>query len=96
MRKEIIKADRPPEKEHNPKISPEFVQGVEKAKISNQDKVNLLLVKAGLKPASDITLDIKTLFYRDDGSLVEGRQHFSDQEIARKLIRKKCSHSAKS
>lgn len=62
-------------------VSPEFVKKVEAAKIESQDKVNLLLTKAGLKPASDITLNIKTLFYRNDGSLVEGRQHLSDQEI---------------
>jgi len=47
------------ETEKTKEIDPELVEKLEKSKLKIDDKVNLLLTKAGLKPASEITLDAK-------------------------------------
>src|SRR3989344_969542 len=39
-------------------IDPEFIGKVENAKLQIPDKVNLLLVKAGVKPATEITFNV--------------------------------------
>lgn len=40
-------------------INPEFVKEVEGSVFSLEDKINILLVRAGLKPASFISIDVK-------------------------------------
>lgn len=64
------------EKEHNPEISPEFVKRVEGSKLKADDKVNFLLTKAGLKPASELELVMKT--EDPDGGTTE---HMTDKNV---------------
>lgn len=59
----------------NREINSEFVREVEKSKLDAYDKVNFLLTKAGLKPASSIELTIKT--YHDKGIT----EHLNDIEV---------------
>lgn len=61
------------------KIAPEEVEQIEKSKITIDDKINLLLTKGGLKPASEILLVIKT---QDDEGLTE---HMSEEEVQESL-----------
>jgi len=60
-------------------ITPEEVEQIEKAKITVDDKINLLLTMGGLKPASKILLVIKTL---DDEGLTE---HMSEGDVQEAL-----------
>jgi len=48
--------DKP--KEEKFELSRQFIEAVEKSKMDPNDKANLLLVKAGLKPAAEIELEI--------------------------------------
>lgn len=50
------------EKEGKTKIAPEFLKSVEESKLVIDDKVNLLLTKVGVKPASEIKLIIKSWY----------------------------------
>ena len=58
---------------------PEFLERIEKSKIEIDDKVNLILTKGGLKPASEILLVIKT---RHDKGLSE---HMSEEDVQEAL-----------
>ncbi len=60
-------------------ITSKEVGRVEKSKMTIDDKINLLLTKGGLKPASEILLVIKT---RDDEGLTE---HMSEEEVQEAL-----------
>lgn len=57
-------------------LSPKFIKEVEKSKLAIDDKVNLLLTTAGLKPASEINLFIKE---EDIGKSLT--QRMSEEEI---------------
>lgn len=67
-------------------ISPEFLKKVEKSKLIIDDKVNLLLTKAGLKPASEINLIIKSEY---ENKITE---HMSEEDIQKVLNIIKESH----
>lgn len=60
-------------------ISPEFLKKIEKSKLVIDDKVNLLLTKAGLKPASEIKLIIKSWY---EGEFTE---HMNEEETKEAL-----------
>jgi len=60
-------------------ITPEEIERIEKSKISIDDKINLLLTKGGLKPASKILLVIKT---QHDEGLTE---HMNEAEVQESL-----------
>jgi hypothetical protein len=45
-----------PKKEETFELSRQFIEAVEKSKMDANDKTNLLLIKAGLKPAAEIEL----------------------------------------
>lgn len=60
-------------------IMPEEVKRIEKSKMTIDDKINLLLTRGGLKPASEILLVIKT---QDDEGLTE---HMSKKEVKEAL-----------
>lgn len=47
---------------HKSELVPEIVKRIERAKIEIDDKVNIILTKGGLKPASEILLVIKTWY----------------------------------
>ncbi|MBU4204933.1 hypothetical protein KKH26_02015 [Patescibacteria group bacterium] len=67
------------ELEINPKkeISPELVRAIEQEALHVDDKVNILLTKAGLKPASEITLTIRT--WNEE----ENNKHMAEDDIQR-------------
>lgn len=56
--KPLISENKP--EENVEKIDPEFVEKLERSNLTINDKVNLLLTKAGLKPASELRLIITT------------------------------------
>lgn len=60
-------------------ILPEEVERVEGSKMAIDDKINLLLTKGGLKPASEILLVIKT---QDNEGLTE---HMNEKEVREAL-----------
>ena len=68
-----------PENVRESEITSEEVERVEKSKMTIDDKINLLLTKGGLKPASEILLVIRT---RDDEGLTE---HMSEEEVQEAL-----------
>ena len=82
LEKEISSRDGQEIKE----LSPEFVKEVEKSKLEIDDKVNLLLTAAGLKPASEIGLFIKE----------ENIEKFSTQRISEQEVKQPISAIEKS
>lgn len=60
-------------------ISPEFVKDIEESKIESYDKMNILLTKAGFKPASEIDLIIKT--DHEDGTT----KHMSEGDVQKAI-----------
>lgn len=60
-------------------ISPEFVKKIEDSKLTVDDKVNLILTKAGFKPATELFLTIKNW----DGEKVF--EHMSEDDV-KKII----------
>ena len=60
-------------------LTPEFLERIEKSKIEIDDKINLILTKGGLKPASEILLVIKT---RHDKGLAE---HMNEEDVQEAL-----------
>ncbi len=60
-------------------ISPEFLKNVERSKLTVDDKVNFLLTKGGLKPASEITLVIKS-WYKG-----EINEHMNEKDVEETL-----------
>lgn len=60
-------------------FKPEVLERIEKAKIEIYDKINLLLTKGGLKPASEISLVIKT--WHDEGLT----EHMSEKDVQEAL-----------
>lgn len=61
------------------KISPELVRAIEEGDFSVPDKVNMLLTKAGLKPASELTLTIRTWNKEEDTN------HMTEDDIKRDI-----------
>ena len=62
-------------KEFENEILPEFIRNLEELPLTADDKMNLLLTKAGLKPASEINLIIKSWY---EGGITE---HMTDREV---------------
>jgi len=60
-------------------ITPEEIERIEKSKMTIDDKINLLLIKGGLKPSSEILLVIKT---QHDEGLTE---HMNEEEVQEAL-----------
>jgi hypothetical protein len=60
-------------------LAPEVLERIEKSKIEIDDKINLLLTKGGLKPASEILLVIKT--WHEDGLT----EHMSEEDVQEAL-----------
>ena len=69
-----------PERRQAPEIPPELVKKIEQLKINPDHKVNLLLTKAGLKPASELELLISTK--DSEGKTVE---RMTDEDIEQAL-----------
>lgn len=67
------------EKEPEQEIAPELVRTIEEADFMIDDKVNILLTKAGLKPSSEIILDITC----DDGK--KTAEFLDEDDIQRHL-----------
>jgi len=67
------------EKRVGAKIAPEFLERIEKSKLVIDDKVNFLLTKVGLKPASEITLFIKSDY---EGGITE---HMNESDVRESL-----------
>lgn len=61
-------------------IKPELVQAIEKGAFTVDDKVNILLTRAGLKPASELLLVIKT--WDDKESFENMPEEFVQEDIA--------------
>lgn len=60
-------------------ITPEFIKNIEESKLTPDDKVNILLTKAGFKPASEILLIIKSEY---EGETTE---HMNEKELQESL-----------
>lgn len=60
-------------------FKPEVLERIKKSKIEIDDKINLLLTKRGLKPASEILLVIKT--WHDEGLT----EHMSEEDVQEAL-----------
>ena len=69
-----------PEQRKEREIAPEFIKEVEDSVFSIDDKVNILLVKAGLKPASLVSIDVKV---------------WNDQEVERSVPKELAEKSSK-
>jgi predicted nucleic acid-binding protein len=74
-----MKGDLRREQIHEGKFAPEVVERIEKSKIEIDDKINLMLTKGGLKPASEILLVIKT--WHDEGLT----EHMSEEDVQESL-----------
>jgi len=68
------------------KITPELIKNIEESKLSSDDKVNLILTKAGLKPTSEILLVIKSEYEN------ETTEHMSEEDIQKAINIIKESH----
>lgn len=71
--------DRKSESNLEDEVSPDLVRALEETDFNIDDKVNLLLTKAGLKPASEISFFIKS--YEDK----EETEHMTEGDLQRNL-----------
>lgn len=73
--------EQPPNKESEnaseKEVSPELVKAIEQEAFHVDDKANMLLTKAGLKPASELTLAVRTWNEK------ENNQHMTEEDIQR-------------
>jgi len=74
-----MKGDLRQEQIREGEFMPEVLERIEKAKIEIDDKINLMLTKGGLKPASEILLVIKTWY--EDGLT----EHMSEENVQESL-----------
>lgn len=74
-----MKSDLRQEQIHESEFTPEILERIEKAKIEIDDKINLILTKGGLKPASEILLIIKT--WHESGLT----EHMSEEDVQESL-----------
>ena len=74
-----MQSDSKQEQIREDEFTPEVLERIEESKIEIDDKINLMLTKGGLKPASEILLVIKT--WHDEGLT----EHMSEEDVQESL-----------
>jgi len=77
--KKLMQSDLKKDQVYEGELTSEVLRRIEKAKIEIDDKINLMLTKGGLKPASEILFVIKT-WYEDDLT-----EHMSQEDVQEAL-----------
>lgn len=72
------------ERKGEQELKPEFIKSIEKSKLTPDDKINIVLTKVDLKPASEILLVIKSEYEKE---ITEHMQEKDVQEVI-KIIKK--------